>query len=110
MGILSFLLGRSLCLLLGRLLRGNGTKAWLRRQTSPLCTKQTLRGFTLPILFTSQTLFGVFGLFGCPGRLVAAGGDSLGGRIGFQVRLVFDVALCLSGFLLIAIFFFLFCV
>ncbi len=84
LGIFSFLLGRSLCLLLGRLLRGNGTKAWLRRQTSPLCTKQTLHGFTLPILFTSQTLFGVFGLFGWPGRLVAAGGDSLGGRTGFQ--------------------------
>lgn len=41
---------------------------------------------------------------------MAAGGDSLGGRIGFQVRLVFDVALCLSGFLLIAIFFLFFSV
>lgn len=79
----SFLLG-SLCLLLGGLLRGNGTKAWLRSQTSRLCTKQTLHGFTLPILFTSQTLFGVFGLFGWLGRLVAAGGGSLGGRIAFQ--------------------------
>lgn len=83
MGIFFFLLGRSLCLLFGRLLRGNGTKAQLRRQTSLLCTKQTLRGLTLPILFTSQTLFGVFGLLSWPGRLVAAGGDSLGGRIGF---------------------------
>lgn len=46
LGISSFLLGRSLCLLLGRLLWGNGTKPWLRRQTSPLCTKQTLHGFT----------------------------------------------------------------
>lgn len=41
-------------------------------------------GFLFPILFTSQTLFGVFGLFGLPGRLAAAGGDSLGGRFGFQ--------------------------
>ena len=49
LGVFSFLLGRSLCLLLGCLLRGNNSKAWLRGQTSPLCTKQTLHGFTLPI-------------------------------------------------------------
>lgn len=84
MGIFFFLLGRSLCLLLGRLLRGNSTKAQLRRQTSLLCTKQTLHRLTLSILFTSQTLFGVSGLLGWPGRLVAAGADSLGGRTGFQ--------------------------
>lgn len=84
LGIFSFLLGRRLCLLLSCLLRGNSTKAWLGRQTSPLCTKQTLQGFTLPVLFTSQILFGVFGLFGWPGRLLAAGSDSLSERVGFQ--------------------------
>lgn len=85
LGISSFLLGRSLCLLLGRLLWGNGTKPWLRRQTSPLCTKQTLHGFTSSNPVYNHKHFLVrLDCLAVPGRFVAAGGDSLGGRTGFQ--------------------------
>lgn len=42
------------------------------------------KGFMLPVLFTSQTLFGLFGQFGRTGLSVATGRDSLGGHITFQ--------------------------
>lgn len=58
-------------------------------------------GFTLPILFTPQTLFCAFGLSGWLGKLLTAGGDSLGGRFGLQARL--SLMWCLSCFLLIVL-------
>lgn len=50
------------CLLLGRLLRGYSTKAWLGRQTSRLCTKQTLLVCSSNPVYITNT-FGVFGVF-----------------------------------------------
>lgn len=58
--------------------------------------------FPLPILFTSQTRFGAFGLRGWEGRLAATGGGGgggLGGRLGFQS----DAGLFCLAFLLIAL-------
>lgn len=43
--------------------------------------------FPLPILFTSQTHFGAFGLWGWTGRWAATGGGGLGGRAGSQAEL-----------------------
>lgn len=57
--------------------------------------------FPLPILFTSQTHFGAFGLLGWTGRFWAAGGGGLGGRAGFQS----DVGLFCLAFQLMALFF-----
>lgn len=57
---LSSLVG-AFCLLLGRLLRGYSTKAWLGRQTSQLCTKQTLLVCSSNPVYITNT-FGVFGV------------------------------------------------
>lgn len=79
------------CLLLGRLLRGYSTKAWLGRQTSRLCTKQTLLVCSSnPVYITllvclGSFSFSSFSFFGCAEMWkVPAGGDSLGGPIAFQ--------------------------
>lgn len=63
-----------------------------------------LVAFPLPILFTSQTHFGAFGLFGWLGRFAATGGGGLGGRVGFQARVGCGVVL--SGFSIDRSFFF----
>lgn len=48
------------CLLLGRLLRGYSTKAWLGRQTSRLCTKQTLLVCSSNPVYITNTFWGLF--------------------------------------------------
>lgn len=84
-GIFFLLLGRGFHLLLGGPLLGNGIKAWLGRQISLLCTKQTVWVYSFSPFYITNPFLCLW--FVWPASNVTwAGADSLGGHSDFQAR------------------------